>query len=65
VPHRQLYQEVPCRLCYARVCPHDHACLRGVTPAMVVAAVADLLAEVGARPGERRQRTRLLAEAGR
>ena len=65
VPHRQLYQEVPCRLCYARICPHDHACLRGVTPTMVAAAVADLLAEVDARPGGRRQRTRVLAEAGR
>ena len=45
VPHRQLYQEVACRLCYSRVCPRGHECLRLVTPAMVVAAAAELLAE--------------------
>jgi ADP-heptose:LPS heptosyltransferase len=43
VPHRQLYHEVPCRLCYARICPYEHECLRLVTPAMVVAAARDLL----------------------
>ena len=50
VPHRQLYHDVSCRICYNRVCPYQHECLRLVTPAMVVDAAADLLAEVG-RPG--------------
>ncbi|HEU5438360.1 MAG TPA: glycosyltransferase family 9 protein [Ktedonobacterales bacterium] len=45
VPHRQLYVEVPCRICYSRVCPYTHDCLRLVTPAMVVAAARELLAE--------------------
>ncbi len=43
VPHRQLYQEVPCRLCYSRACPLDHQCLRGVAPGSVVDAAAELL----------------------
>jgi lipopolysaccharide heptosyltransferase II len=45
VPHRQLYHEVPCRLCYSRTCPTDHACLRLVSPDMVVAAASELLVE--------------------
>ena len=44
VPHRQLYHEVSCRLCYSRTCPTDHACLRLVTPEMVAQASAELLA---------------------
>ncbi|HLH24157.1 MAG TPA: glycosyltransferase family 9 protein [Chloroflexota bacterium] len=48
VPHRQLYADVPCRLCYSRVCPVGHECLRQVTPPMVVRAAAELLAEAGA-----------------
>src|ERR671935_198975 len=54
VPHRQLYHEVSCRLCYARACPYTHDCLRLVTPEQVVAAAAELLAETssgGARGG--------------
>ncbi len=47
VPHRQLYADVPCRLCYSRVCPVGHECLRGVAPAMVVDAAGDLLAAAG------------------
>ena len=43
VPHRLLYREVPCRLCYNRICPIDHACLAGVPPRDVVATAADLL----------------------
>jgi ADP-heptose:LPS heptosyltransferase len=43
VPHRLLYQEVPCRLCYSRVCPHDHECLRLVTPAQILDAATELL----------------------
>ena len=45
VPHRQLYHEVACRICYSRVCPYGHECLRQVSPAMVVDAAAELLAE--------------------
>ncbi len=47
VPHRQLYHDVSCRICYSRVCPYQHECLRLVSPAMVVNATADLLAEAG------------------
>ncbi|MFT4040783.1 MAG: glycosyltransferase family 9 protein [Thermomicrobiales bacterium] len=50
VPHRLLYREVPCRLCYSRICPTDHACLVGVPPAEVAAAAGELL---GLRGGAR------------
>lgn len=43
VPHRVLWRDVPCRLCYSRVCPTTHDCLAGVAPAEVVRAAADLL----------------------
>jgi ADP-heptose:LPS heptosyltransferase len=43
VPHRLLYREVPCRLCYSRICPVDHECLVGVPPQEVVATAAELL----------------------
>jgi ADP-heptose:LPS heptosyltransferase len=54
VPHRQLYHEVPCRLCYSRACPTDHACLRLVSPEAVVTAAEELLESVSVmpRPGE-------------
>ncbi|WP_376796339.1 glycosyltransferase family 9 protein [Thermogemmatispora sp.] len=45
VPYRLLYREVPCRLCYQRLCPYDQLCLRGVRPAEVVTATATLLAQ--------------------
>jgi len=45
VPHRQLYQDVSCRICYNRVCPYGHECLRLVSPEMVVDAAADLIQE--------------------
>lgn len=45
VPHRQLYHDVACRICYSRVCPYGHECLRLVTPDMVVDSAAELLAE--------------------
>ncbi|HKS69331.1 MAG TPA: glycosyltransferase family 9 protein, partial [Ktedonobacterales bacterium] len=48
VPHRQLYHEVACRLCYARVCPYGHECLALVTPEQVVEAARELLAEADA-----------------
>jgi ADP-heptose:LPS heptosyltransferase len=43
VPHRMLYREVPCRLCYSRICPIDHECLVGVPPGEVVSTAAELL----------------------
>jgi lipopolysaccharide heptosyltransferase II len=44
VPHRLLYQDVPCRYCYRSVCPAGHhGCLRGVEPDAVVAATLALL----------------------
>ncbi len=46
VPHRQLYHDVACRICYNRVCPYGHECLRLVTPAMVVDAARELLMDV-------------------
>ncbi|GAB4195702.1 MAG: hypothetical protein OHK0022_12610 [Roseiflexaceae bacterium] len=52
VPHRLLFHDVPCRLCYSRACPYGHECLRLVTPEQVLAAAAELLAETagGAAP---------------
>lgn len=47
VPHRLLNVDVPCRICYSRVCPYQHECLRLVTPEMVVEAASALLAQVG------------------
>lgn len=45
VPHRLLSCDVPCRNCYKSLCPQGHhACLRGVSPEAVVAAVEDLRA---------------------
>jgi lipopolysaccharide heptosyltransferase II len=45
VPHRQLYHDVSCRICYNRICPYGHECLRLVTPEMVVDAASELLSE--------------------
>lgn len=56
VPHRQLYHDVSCRICYQRICPFEHECLSLVTPEMVADAVDDLLREVSAG--------RLVADAG-
>jgi ADP-heptose:LPS heptosyltransferase len=46
VPHRLLNKQVPCALCYSRVCPYNQECLRGVSPSEVVDAARDLLREV-------------------
>ncbi len=46
VPHRQLYHDVACRICYSRVCRYGHECLRLITPAMVVESAVELLGEV-------------------
>lgn len=48
-PHRLLSHDVPCRLCYSRICPTTHDCLRLVTPEMVVAASRELLGETASR----------------
>ncbi|HEU0114672.1 MAG TPA: glycosyltransferase family 9 protein [Thermomicrobiales bacterium] len=45
VPHRLLNHDVPCRLCYSRVCPTTHDCLRLVTPEDVLTAAGELLSE--------------------
>ena len=45
VLHRQLYHDVSCRICYSRVCPYQHECLRLVSPQMVVDTTAELLVE--------------------
>jgi ADP-heptose:LPS heptosyltransferase len=45
VPHRQLYHDVPCRICYQRICPFNHECLSLVAPEVVVDASEELLWE--------------------
>ena len=53
VPHRLLNHDVPCRICYNRVCPYQHECLALVTPEQVVSAARELLdtpASVRLRP---------------
>ncbi|WP_368639399.1 glycosyltransferase family 9 protein [Castellaniella ginsengisoli] len=51
VPHRLLYHDVPCRNCYSSVCREGtHACLEGVDPQRVVAAVHELLERQPERP---------------
>ena len=47
VPHRLLNVDVPCRICYSRVCPYQHECLRLVSPSTVVDAASSLLKHVG------------------
>ncbi len=47
VRYRQLYHDVLCRICYSRICPYEHECLRLVTPSMVVDAIHELLVENG------------------
>ena len=50
-PHRLLWREVPCRLCYSRICPTTHDCLAGVRPEEIVAAATELLG-AGGEPGQ-------------
>ncbi|HXL37389.1 MAG TPA: glycosyltransferase family 9 protein [Ktedonobacteraceae bacterium] len=45
IPHRQLYHDVFCRICYNRICPYNHECLRLVTPEQVADASEELLLE--------------------
>jgi len=50
VPHRLLYHDMVCRICYQRICPYGQECLSLVTPQMVVTAAKALLAQaVGSR----------------
>jgi ADP-heptose:LPS heptosyltransferase len=51
VPHRMLWHEVPCRLCYSRICPTTHDCLTRVPPERVVQAARELLDESAALAG--------------
>ncbi|MBA2680236.1 MAG: glycosyltransferase family 9 protein [Ktedonobacteraceae bacterium] len=46
VVHRQMYHDVSCRICYSRICPYQHECLRLVSPQMVVDASVELLASL-------------------
>jgi lipopolysaccharide heptosyltransferase II len=49
VRNRVLFHDVPCRFCYKSTCPQGHqACLTGVAPQRVAAAVRELLG--AARP---------------
>jgi lipopolysaccharide heptosyltransferase II len=52
VSYRLLNHSVECAPCYHRVCPIDHACIRGVTAADITRAVQELL-EPGERMGRR------------
>ncbi len=54
VTHRQLYHDVSCRICYSRICPFGHECLRLVSPEMVAQAARELLHDhAGAAPDAR------------
>ena len=55
VPHRMLWHDVPCRLCYSRVCPTTHDCLREVHPRQVVEAVVELLSGNDLGPAAQQQ----------
>lgn len=43
IPYRQLYRDVPCRICYSRVCAFQHECLRLVSPREVAESAAEML----------------------
>jgi ADP-heptose:LPS heptosyltransferase len=45
VPNRVLYHDVACRICYSRICPYQHECLRMVSPEIVIQAASELLQE--------------------
>ncbi len=51
VPHRLLFQDVPCKDCYKSICPEGHHnCLRQVSPAAIVTATCELLDEQARSP---------------
>ncbi|MER3432426.1 MAG: glycosyl transferase [Leptolyngbya sp. ERB_1_1] len=46
VPHRLLFQDVPCKYCYKSICPEGHHhCLAQVAPETVVKAACELIEE--------------------
>lgn len=57
VPHRLLYHDVPCRICYSRVCPYGQECLRLVSPEHVAQTARELLAAVESSGLQRDSRT--------
>jgi ADP-heptose:LPS heptosyltransferase len=60
VAHRQLYHDVPCRICYSRICPYGHECLRLVTPEQVTQAARELVRDAESA-AETRMRSASLA----
>ncbi len=62
VLHRQMYHDVPCRICYSRICPYQHECLRLVSPQMVVDASVELLASVQENVNEQLRSEEVLYE---
>lgn len=65
VAHRTLYHDVDCKYCYKSICPQQHNdCLRKVTPAQVIDAVHDLLAERAVESRKPAGRRLMLAAAG-
>lgn len=51
VPHRVLFHDVPCRLCYKSICPEgNHHCLSLVQPETVVQAALELLEQTVSDP---------------
>lgn len=59
VPHRQLYHDVSCRICYSRICRYNLECLRLVAPEQVARAAEDLLSEAAAVAGSSQRRVAL------
>lgn len=43
-PHRILNHDVPCRLCYSKICPYNQECIRSVSAREVVDVARELLA---------------------
>jgi len=51
IPHRLLYHDVPCRVCYKSICPEGHHhCLQLLEPETVVQATLELYAETRLEP---------------
>jgi heptosyltransferase I len=55
-PHAVVRADVPCSPCYLRKlrsCPNDHACMKEVSPLVVIERVKKTLAEVSSMPAAR------------
>ncbi|MBF2026261.1 MAG: lipopolysaccharide heptosyltransferase II [Oscillatoriales cyanobacterium C42_A2020_001] len=51
VPHRVLFHDVPCRICYKSICPEGHHhCLQLVEPQAIVEAALELLNQPNPEP---------------